>query len=1018
MMILNKCYSESEIEMNYVFIYSWQLDDEVSDDGEMQLTVRAYGINASGENVCLHIHGFYPYFFIEFNMSQDWTNYRSYLMTKIQDRYKGPAKRPFSISRKQKLYFYQEQAKHPFMRMRFPSIGSRKTAYYRLNKFKTKVMGKDVQMLVHEFEASPLLQLVCDRNIPTAGWIRFDGRETTNKVTQCHREYQVKVDDLHPVDEPKEEQLGIINPVSLSFDIEVYSANPKRMPSSDNDSDCIFQISSVIQERNGDVKNHLIVLGATDKSLSSNTTVINVKSEKQLLLEWRKLVIETNPNILIGYNIFGFDLPYMIARAKRLNIFQAFDVMGMHLKNHAKEKEIRWSSSAYANQEFHLLDTEGRLFIDLLPIIRRDYKFANYKLKTVSTFFLGETKDPLTHLDIFKAFEEGQKNTSHGKKLLSRCGKYCVQDASLVLKLFYNLQLWIGLVEMAKICNVPIMFLFTQGQQIKVYSQVYKKGCIEGILIQSSDTLSEYSEVLASDAGYSGAYVFPPSPGVYEWVVPFDFSSLYPTTIIAYNIDYSTLVLDPKVPDDQCHVIEWEDHIGCPHDTIVHATKPTKILCAHHRFRFKKEPQGVIPSLLKHLLDMRSRTKKQMKQITSRSDIDKDQLEVLHTSLDKRQLAYKVSANSMYGAMGVKKGYIPFMPGAMSTTAMGRLSIQKAAAFVQKKHKGQLIYGDTDSIYCHFSTGKNAAVVWDQAKKIEKEFLALFPPPMKLVFEEKIYKVFLILTKKRYMAYTCNEDGSIDDKLTIRGVLLARRDNCRWIREVYEVIVRLIMEGATWAEVEDQTVASCLSLFRRTIALNRFVITKAVGKDYKVRPLPTDTIKLDKRLKDLGIMKKTDTKDISKINEMVASQKETGLEWVNEYIQKSKPAHVQLADKMGRRGHPVEVGSRIEYVIVENCNPKAKQYEKIEDPIYCKKHGDLVHIDALYYLQSLAKPLDQLFMTVFKKKDFVAGLCKIHVQYQKVLDKIIHRPVLQFEGLVEEKPTRKKTVAKTIYDYL
>ena len=68
---------------------------------------------------------------------------------------------------------------------------------------------------------------------------------------------------------------------------------------------------------------------------------------------------------------------------------------------------------------------------------------------------------------------------------------------------------------------------------------------------------------------------------------------------------------------------------------------------------------------------------------------------LLQSVLDKRQLAYKISANSMYGAMGVQRGYLPFLPGAMCTTAKGRESIQKAADYVQKKHQGKIIYGDS-----------------------------------------------------------------------------------------------------------------------------------------------------------------------------------------------------------------------------------------------------------------------------------------------------------------------------------
>ena len=75
---------------------------------------------------------------------------------------------------------------------------------------------------------------------------------------------------------------------------------------------------------------------------------------------------------------------------------------------------------------------------------------------------------------------------------------------------------------------------------------------------------------VTEDERYVGAHVFPPVPGEYSSVVPFDFASLYPTTIIAYNIDYHTWVPDDSdIPDEMCHVLEWEDHIGCAHDPKV-----------------------------------------------------------------------------------------------------------------------------------------------------------------------------------------------------------------------------------------------------------------------------------------------------------------------------------------------------------------------------------------------------------------------------------------------------------------
>ena len=104
----------------------------------------------------------------------------------------------------------------------------------------------------------------------------------------------------------------------------------------------------------------------------------------------------------------------------------------------------------------------------------------NYKLKTVSQYFIGETKDPLSVNGIFKCYRLGMEKEQDGsygemaRKAMAICGKYCVQDSALVLRLMDKLKTWPGLTEMAKTCQVPIFALYTQGQQIRVYSQVYK----------------------------------------------------------------------------------------------------------------------------------------------------------------------------------------------------------------------------------------------------------------------------------------------------------------------------------------------------------------------------------------------------------------------------------------------------------------------------------------------------------------------------------------------------------------
>jgi len=112
-------------------------------------------------------------------------------------------------------------------------------------------------------------------------------------------------------------------------------------------------------------------------------------------------------------------------------------------------------------------------------------------------------------------------------------------------------------------------------------------------------------------------------------------------------------------------------------------------VCAKRYYRFLKPEvkKGVIPTIIQSLLDSRKRVKGLMKKCEDKSQ------KVVY---DKEQLAYKVSANSMYGAMGVKRGYLPFMPGAMCVTYAGRTALEKTAELIQSRFRGTLVYGDTD----------------------------------------------------------------------------------------------------------------------------------------------------------------------------------------------------------------------------------------------------------------------------------------------------------------------------------
>lgn len=642
------------------FPYHWHVLEEYG-----ATKIRIFGLSQSNESVYVQVDDFLPYMYVELPTKGNDDrpiNWTVPSFTIVQNKLKELSFHSLVHIEpvyKRKLYYVKKDIAtfadktYPFLKCYFKaSTNLRNLAYKLRNPIFMGGVGK-IQLKTHETDANPILQFMCMMNIKPASWFTFRGRRVDKedeKESLCAHEYLVGFRSVAPVDQTN---LAPARPYILSFDIEVNSTNPNVAPRCAEPGDKIFQISCIFG-RNGCAEDtfekYILTLCKSKQGelidlnmekLGPGIEVLGYETEGDLMEGFRDLILEKNPQIICGYNIFSFDLVYMHERSKMCNNERQFSQLSCIRGVPCKIKEIKWSSSAFKNQEFKYFDAHGRLWVDLLPIVQRDYKLENYKLKTVSDHFLGVTKDPLTVKGIFKCYRMFTPDS------LAIVAKYCVVDSLLVLKLFEKLQMWIGLCEMSNTCNTPIFTLFTQGQQIKIFSQVYKKCMEDGIVIDKDSFSAKESD------RFTGAYVFPPVPGLYDMVVSFDFSSLYPSTIIAYNIDYSTLVLDEAIPDDKCHVIEWQEHVNCKCPGA--EQKKTKdVICEKQRFRFLKEPAGIIPTLLKNLLDARKKTNAEMKKMNKELDERKDtdnqdyiDKKRMITVLDKRQLSYKVSANSV-----------------------------------------------------------------------------------------------------------------------------------------------------------------------------------------------------------------------------------------------------------------------------------------------------------------------------------------------------------------------------------
>jgi len=394
--------------MKKLFVYTWAVDKEGDlDDIETldEKWIRMYALDEQNKTVCVHVKGFKPWVYYELdsdinfksNEIADFINQIKNKLPKevISDFYlRKLEKKPlYNGYNKEKKIYIECSYSYPFL---LKNLLWQKSVQSR---------GKKINLKIHESNASPVLQLCCKQDIPTVGWIQIDDYDDNDEqVTLADEEIVVRSKNIKRL-----ERDWVPKPKIMSFDIEVNSKVISQMPKATRPEDKVFQISCVF--RQGDVeKKYLLSLGNPSQNIvGHDVTILSYhNSEYSLIHGWVDLIKKENPHIIAGYNILCFDVPYLYNRvfSQQLGL-KKFMKQGFKTDQQDKMTKIKWSSTAFKNQEFEFIDAEGRIYIDLLPLVQRDFKFSNYKLKTISEYFIGETKDPLSVKGIFKCYRLG-----------------------------------------------------------------------------------------------------------------------------------------------------------------------------------------------------------------------------------------------------------------------------------------------------------------------------------------------------------------------------------------------------------------------------------------------------------------------------------------------------------------------------------------------------------------------------------------------------------------------------------
>lgn len=408
----------------------------------------------------------------------------------------------------------------------------------------------------------------------------------------------------------------------------------------------------------------IFVLGTCEIDSNDDIEVHAFDDEASLIVEWARYMKRIDPEIVVGYNIFGFDFEYIHARACALKVDDIIGSLLTRLPDTPSKLVVReMSSSALGDNVLKYLDMPGRILIDLMKVVQRDHRLDSYKLDSVARHFTGEAKDDISPKDIFRL----QKGSAADRGIIA---KYCIQDCALCNLLVAKLEIIANNTGMANVCWVPLSHIFMRGQGVKIFSLVAKQCLDDGFVIPTRRI--QMDDPSYSEVGYEGAIVLEPKTGMYldEPVSVLDYNSLYPSSMISENISHDTLVTSAamaSVPG-----VEYVD---------IYPFGANGQVC-----RFAQSPKGILPRILEMLLKERKATRAR---IPGTTDVFQ------RAVLEGLQLAYKTTANSLYGQMGARTSPLYLREIAASTTATGRSMILLAKNYIEKEFKGNVVYGDS-----------------------------------------------------------------------------------------------------------------------------------------------------------------------------------------------------------------------------------------------------------------------------------------------------------------------------------
>ena len=1074
------------------------------------MMIYLFGCTAIGQPVRLEVSGFRPFFYLRLpelkkqSVQKTFADCRDRLLAEFQAILEASEGEKdlipescveFNLVNKKILYGYTGGREFPFMELKFKSLAVfravRNLVLDNTMKPKFQIYSGSDPLEVFDANLDPLLRFFHLRNLQPCGWIRADTKlfalKGSIKDSNTVLEGECTWEDISPEPSPPRACAAF---KMAAWDIECYSESgefplPRQSDKKDGTlGDPVIQIGTVIVQQDQPTQRHIFVLDTCDSLESEGITVHKFKTEKAMIKAWAAWMDLVNPDILVGYNTFGFDEKYLWYRAVELGVDQDPNFQAMtRLSSIGKEVKLDekfLSSGALGDNYLYIWSTHGRLQIDLYHYVKRSASLPSYKLDEVAKYYMsgkcskvsresnelkvkckvtndlkkgryvclldesGEeifekavvtailddgftiadpdnfdedtdlseivkwaiVKDDVPPQEIFRLHREG------GSAGRAKVAKYCIQDCDLVVELYKKLDVFNNAMSMANVCSVPVSYIFTRGQGVKIESLIFKDCYERNMLVFTKDAPARNqtagSAPPEAQESYEGAIVLDPTPGFYmdSPVGVCDFASLYPSTIISENISYDSLVwVKDSMLNSKGELGEGHITYGSPeHETFAPAgtqwtditfdiwgvkdgdtrKNPEKVKKGLRVCRYAQPADGskhTLPDIVAKLLAARK---------AKRKEAEKESDPFRKALLDAEQLAYKLTANSLYGQLGSSTFKIRLQNLAASVTAYGRKQIMFAKEAIEDFYGPQakdprcaaeIVYGDTDSLFVKFNvknpetgellSGREAIV---KTIELTEEAGHLVTQALKNPHDfefDKVYYPFIIFSKKRYVGNKY-EDSPDDFKQTSMGIVLKRRDNAPVLKTIYGGAIKILLNERDAKKAAEFVMTKCLEMVRGEMSMHQLTITKSLSARYKPDYVKGDIQELEGKISKLEKSATTDAKKESlRVLRQKLDDKRAELE------RYPYPAHKILADRIAQRdpGNAPASGERIGFVFVSptagQLAPKL-QGDRIETPSFIKDKG--LKPDYREYIESqLMNPLGQLFAFIVEQIPGFAG---------------------------------------------